>query len=288
MLQSLDAIRFFTRGEPLNLRNVMQRVTLGVEQVAALLQASDYGCYGQIEKRQTRQFAQMCYLGTLEDPEPEIISKLLEYLITIAGEWESLGVVADLPEISPLFEGFRKAGFTIWARQKVYNLSTSEIKKNDGELKWRTWTPNDFSAMYALYKEVIPCVVQSIEPLPRSSMPGLVAYQLNGSLAAYADLVYGPKGIWVQLTASPEAPANGFAESLTQAIPDIYGRPLYISVRSYLPWVESSIEDSGYIHQESQVLLVKHLTLRRQLERSNVKKIFEQSGMEGSLPITNK
>ena len=272
----------------MNLRNVMQRVTPGVEQVAALLQEADYGCYGQIEKRQTKQFAQMCYLGTQEDPEPEIISKLLEYLIKIAGEWKALGVVADLPEISPLFEGFRKAGFTIWARQKVYNLSTNENVKYDTELKWRTWTPNDFTAMHALYKEVVPGVVQSIEPLTRSSMPGLIAYQLNGSLAAYADLVYGPKGIWVQLAASPEAPASRFAESLAQAIPDTYGRPLYISVRSYLPWVESSIENSGYIHQESQVLLVEHLTVRRQLERSKVKQIFEQSGMEGSLPITNK
>jgi hypothetical protein len=46
------------------------------------------------------------------------------------------------------------------------------------------------------------------------------------------------------------------------------------------------MEETGYSGSEAQVLLVKHLVLRRSLERSAVKQIFESSTMEGSLPIT--
>jgi hypothetical protein len=57
-------------------------------------------------------------------------------------------------------------------------------------------------------------------------------------------------------------------------------------VRSYQPWLDAALEEMGSLKKESQILLVKHLVLRKSLELNAVKNIFENSNMEGSLPIT--
>ena len=289
-MQSLDTVRFFTRGEPLNLRNVMQRVASLVEQEAFIWEGeSGQGCYGQIEKRQNRAYAQMCYVGCQEEADPLVLCRLLEPLVQSAGAWKALGVLADLPEASPLFEGFHKAGFRIWARQKVYDLTQTKDQGEETELRWRPWNSTDINSMKTLYREVVPASVQLIEPITRKSAIGMVSTRPNGSLSAYADLEYGPKGVWVQTLVDPEVDPTDLLKSLPQAIPELLGRPVYLCVRSYQPWVDTALENAGYGLQEAQILLVKHLVLRNQVEEQRVvKNIFESGGMEGSLPITQK
>lgn len=140
--------------------------------------------------------------------------------------------------------------------------------------------------MNALYKEVVPSAVQCIEPMTRKAALGLVAYQPDGGLAAYADLEYGPKGIWVEVITSPEVRSAGLLQSLPTAIPELAGRPVYLCVRSYQAWLDAVMHEVGFARSEAQILLVKHLVLRKSLERLAVKQIFDSSTMEGSLPIT--
>ena len=280
-------MRYFTRGEPLNLRNVMQRVAPLVEQEAVIWEGEEgETCYAQIEKRQTRQYAQMCYLGCQEEPDPIDICRLLEHLVKSAGTWKAWGVLADLPESSPLFEGFRKAGFSIWARQNIYQLKSSDNKHGEAAIRWRLWTSEDINFMNTLYKEVVPGAAQCIEPMTRKAALGLVAYQPDGCLAAYADLEYGPKGIWVQVISSSEMSSADLLKALPAAIPELAGRPVFLCVRSYQSWLDVAMEEVGFSSSEAQILLVKHLVLRNSLERNAVKQLFENSTMEGSLPIT--
>ena len=265
----------------------MQRVAPLIEQEAVCWEGENgEGCYGQIEKRQNKQFAQMCYLGCRGEFDQLTICRVLEHLVRSAGAWKSWGVLADLPESSPLFEGFRKAGFTIWARQNIYHLSSKQKEYNEEQIRWRLWTSEDINFMNALYKEIVPGSVQCIEPMTRKAALGLVAYQPNGRLAAYADIEYGTKGIWVQVISSPEAKSGSLLQSLPTAIPELAGRPVYLCVRSYQPWLDAALEETGCLMSEAQILLVKHLVLRKSLERLAVKQIFESSSMEGSLPIT--
>lgn len=288
-MQSLDTVRFFTRGEPLNLRNVMQRVAVLVEQEAFIWEGEDgQSCYGQIEKRQSRPYAQMCFVVCQEEADPLVLCRVLEPLVESAGAWQAWGVLADLPEGSPLFEGFRKAGFRIWARQKIYNLTQTKGQSVETELQWRSWNSTDISSMRVLYREIVPASVQLIEPITRKSAIGMVLTQANGNLSAYADLEYGPKGVWAQMLVDPQVDPTDLLISLPQAIPELLGRPVYLCVRSYQPWVETALENAGYAPQEAQILLIKHLVLRSQVEQRAVKAIFESGGMEGSLPITQK
>jgi hypothetical protein len=265
----------------------MQRVAPLVEQAAIAWEGEDgERCYGQIEKRQNRQHAQMCYLGCQEVSDPLNICRVLEQMVKSAGSWKAWGVLADLPESSPLFEGFRKAGFTIWARQNIYLLGAEAAQNAAQANLWRLWTSDDMASVNSLYKEVVPGLVQCIEPITRKTALGLVAFQPDGRLAAFADLEYGPKGVWVQVITSPDVQAASLLQTLYASIPELYGRPAYLSVRSYLPWLDATLEALGMTRAESQMLLVKNMVLRKALDRNAVKQVFEKNNLEGSLPIT--
>lgn len=265
----------------------MQRVAPLVEQAAVSWEGEDgAACYAQIEKRQTRQYAQMCYLGCQEMPDAVDVCRLLEPLVRSAGAWKAWGVLADLPQSSELLEGFRKAGFTIWARQNIYQLIPNEKGYNEETIQWRLWNSQDIDFMNNLFKEVVPGAVQTIEPMTRKAALGLVAYQSDGSLAGYADLEYGPKGIWAQVISRPNVRAAGLLRDLPGAVPELAGRPVFLCVRSYQSWLDAAVEEAGFSKSEAQVLLVKHLVLRKSLDRSVVKQMLEGSTMEGSLPIT--
>ena len=285
-MESLDAVRLYTRGLPFNLRNVLQRIAPLVEQEAVIWQGNQgESCYGKIEKRQAKSYAQMCYLGGQDEIDPNNLTKVLEALLKKAGSWKSYGVLADLPEQSDLFESFRKVGFSIWARQKIFLLDPKKMPLKSGNKAWRVWNSHDFNAMADIYKSIVPAATQMIEPLSRKSALGLVALQDESRLAGFADLEYGPKGVWVQLITDPQAEFEELISGLPQAISDLLGRPVFLCVRSYQPWLEDLAMRLGYQEQESYILLVKYLVLRNKLEQSALQKIFEAGNVEGSLPI---
>lgn len=287
MLQSLDTVSFFTWGEPLNLRTVMRRVTPLVDREALIWEGEEESCFGQIEKEQNKKFAQMCYLGCSENMQPLVVCRLLEALVNEAGTWKAWGVLADLPEGSDLFEGFRKAGFTIWARQKVFKLTSQEMTPSSPGL-WRSGSEFDKLAIDALSKEVVPAAAQLVDNLSDQWADSMVAYQKDGRLGAFANIEQGPKGIWVSMTVHPEADAQVLLSSLIQEVSDVLDRPIYLAVRSYQPHLENVVARMGFGASESQILLVKYLVVNRALDANQVKKIFETGSFEGSTTFLGK
>ena len=118
-VQGLDTSRLLTRGEPFNFRNLMRRVSPSVDLAAVIWdEVESESTFGQIEKNEYSDYAQISYLGGLEQPDSRVIAGILEALAVTAGEWNAFGILAELPEDSPLFEGFRIAGFSIWSRHR--------------------------------------------------------------------------------------------------------------------------------------------------------------------------
>ena len=56
----------------------------------------------------------------------------------------------------------------------------------------------------SLYNNLVPGLVQQVEPLPPDQLRGMVYYQ-QGELLAYVELRYGPRGIWAQPFVHPDA-----------------------------------------------------------------------------------
>lgn len=286
-MQGLDSVRLLTRGDPLNMRNVMRRVSPTVLQQAIIWEEIEtQTTYAQIEKCETFDFAQMSYLGGLDYPDKHIVASLLEELAQFARGWAAVGILADLPEQSPLFEGFRLAGFTIWARQSIYTFPRTSTGDNDSDTVWRDYQPADRPALIRLHKKHVPAVSHPMAPLNRWSEMGLVALSAEKKYLGYADINVGPRGIWVQPLIDCHANNADLLSRLSAAVANPANRPVYLCARSYQPQLADFAERSGYEKVDSQILLVKHLVQREKVEQRELKRIFESSKVEGSVPLS--
>jgi len=287
MLQSLDTLRLVTRGEPFNLRNLVHSISPPVEQYIAYCDNDpEHPCYAQVISRVDETQGQLTFLGALDDTDQSDITCLLENLVANAGNWGTYYLTCDLPAHSPHLPGFKKAGFLTWANQSVFRLAQVGLDEGKPKFAWRVWNANDMRAMTCLYRGVVPGLFQPIEPLTRKAALGLVLYHPEGDLLAYADLDYGPKGVWVQPMLSPEANDPQMLSDLQKAIPDLYNRPVYLAARSYQPWLASlAAQLPGEIHG-TQFLMVRYLVRQQKVTEPQAFAIYEGANFERSLPVS--
>ncbi len=287
LLQSLDTLRLVTRGEPFNLRNLMHSISPPVEQYVAYCDNDpERPCYAQVISRVDETRGQLSFLGAAGDVDQTNIACLLEYLIANAGKWGTHYITCDLPENSPHLYGFKKAGFLTWANQTVFRPASAGTQSAKPEHLWRTWNANDMRAMTSLYRGVVPGLFQPIEPLTRKAALGLVLYHPEGELLGYADLDYGPKGVWVQPILAPEANDPQILSDLLKAIPELYNRPVFLAARSYQPWLASLAAQLPGEIQGSQLLMVRYLVRQLKVAEPQAFALYETGNIERSMPVS--
>jgi len=222
---------------------------------------------GQVHQSQSSSGAQINYLLQPEDSDPDDLVFLLEGLIKEAGHWGAKQVTADLNIQSDLFSQFRQAGFSVLAKQRIFRFELSDEGGRD-QGSWHIWSSEDIPVMRRLYLTLVPPLIQPVEPLTRREMLGLVAYDPKGALQAYADLAYGPVGVWVLPLIHPQTtiPIDVLLAQMLNSLPERNGRPVYVTARSYQPWVESGLEALGGEPGPEQGLMIHYLALRQRLE----------------------
>lgn len=287
LLQSLDYLRLVTRGEPFNLRNLMHSISPPIEQYVGYCDNDpERPCYAQVISRVDETQGQLTFLGACDDADQSDIASLLENLIANAGKWGTHYITCDLPANSPHLIGFKKAGFLTWANQTIFRLAPAVLEDSKPEFVWRTWNANDMRAMTSLYRGVVPGLFQPIEPLTRKAALGLVLYHPEGELLGYADLDYGPKGVWVQPVLSPEANDPQILSDLQRAIPELYSRPAFLAVRSYQPWLASLAAQVPGEVQGSQLLMVRYLVRQLKVAEPQAFALYETGNIERSMPVS--
>lgn len=243
---------------------------------------------GQIRQSPKLPGAQINYLLSPEGSDKGDLILLLEGLIKEAGQWGAKQVLAEISPDSDGFSQFRRAGFSVLAKQRLFKfVGTGEIQTNLEDY-WRIWTSDDIYAMRCLYMALVPPLIQPVEPLTRLEMLGLVYYDRSGELQAFADLVCGPVGVWVMPFVHPQSGVD-ISELMVQMIadlPDLNGRPVYVAVRSYQPWIESALESLSEERSLEQVLMVKHLAIRQRVSVSMAFKALENGNTEPTFPVT--
>ena len=287
LLQSLDSLRLVTRGEPFNLRNLVQSISPPVEQYSACCDNNpDSPCFAQVISLVDETHAQLTFLGAAAETDQKDITGLLEHLVANAGKWGTHYITCDLPSDSPHFKGFKDAGFLNWASQTIFHLRPDALDAGKPQFAWRTWTTADMRAMTSLYRGIVPGLFQPIEPLTRQTSLGLVLYHAEGSLFGYADLDYGPKGVWVQPVLSPEADDPQVLCDLLKAIPELYGRPVFLAARSYQPWLASLAAQVPGEVCSTQLLLVRYLVRQLKVEETQAFALYEGRNVERGLPVS--
>lgn len=215
---------------------------------------------GQLSYTMGASFARLTFLApedTLEQPE---ISALSDFVASKAGKLGAFHILADVDECSQAFEMLHKAGFAIYARQRIWRLDGQPA--GDGEsADWVSCRSKDVIAARSLYCNVVPGLVQQIEPLPKKEIRGRVYYK-DGEMLAFVETKYGRNGVWLQPFIHPDAgDINRYFINLLQGLPGRGNRPLYICIRSYQSWLESSIVEMGAQPGPSQAVMVRHLTV---------------------------
>jgi hypothetical protein len=204
--------------------------------------------------------ARLSFLAPEGDLDALGLPALLDFAAREIGERGAFHILAEVDEHRDVFEALRKAGFAIYARQRVWQLKENPLGE-DIQVAWRGCNNLDMGSVRSLYSNLVPGLVQQVEPLPPNHLRGLVCYQ-DGDLLAYLELRYGPAGIWVQPFVHPDAQGfAGWLKHLLSNLPNRRTRPIYLCVRSYQSWLEGAIEEMGAQPGPRQAVMVRHLAL---------------------------
>jgi hypothetical protein len=137
----------------------------------------------------------------------------------------------------------------------------------------------------SLYSNVVPGLVQQVEPLPKKNLKGFVYYQ-NSDIRAFVELKYGRYGIWIQPYVHPDV--ENFDRKLVYLLNNLPGRrnrPLYICIRSYQSWLETAIEAIGAQPGSQQAVMVRHLTIANRVKQAHPLTAMNGTHAEPTAPI---
>ena len=176
------------------------------------------------------------------------------------GEHGAPSLIAEVDERSEAFEHLRSAGFAIYVRQRIWQLDEieQEFESAEGDI-WRLESSEDRSAAQSLYHNIVPGLVQQVEPPPTRPGHNLV-YWREGELLGYLDIERGSLGTWIQPYFHPAV--EGFQGLLGAYLKEVRrDRPVYVCVRSYQSWMSRPLERLWFEPAVDQAVMVKRLAI---------------------------
>lgn len=251
----LDTARWLTRGNPLGAAGLMSYVNPARHIYSAIANGENASVLGGITHARDETFAKLYYLAPASQLDHPLLLDLIENLTHQAGTWGAFHVLAEVNETSPAFLLLRKAGFAVYAWQRMWDVS--EVAGTGSGSVWMRVKSVHLPAIQSLYHQIVPPLLQPVEPQPRKAL----GWMCNEGVKCYVGVSHGMYGIVLTPLIHPEA-AN-VSEKLSALIGSLPGRrsrPVYICVRSYQAWLEPVLEDLGAKAGERQAVMVKHLT----------------------------
>ena len=223
-----------------------------------------------------------------DEAASELMNHLMDYLAIQAGEWGALYLTAEVDEHSQVFETLRRANFTVYTRQRVWQFDEGAAAQDEsGSIAhlWRTVNESDRFAVRSLLQSIVPPLAQPLEPYHYAHLNGLL-YHEHSELLAYADVIYGPRGIWVQpfIHPAPEA-VPSLLLALRTDLPRRVGRPLYLGVHAYQAWLEPILQELGASSGPRQVLMVRRLAIEQKSPARVHLPALEKQHAEPSAPF---
>jgi hypothetical protein len=250
----LDTARSLTRGNPLSAVGLMSYVNPAKHIYAAIANGKQDAILGGIIHSRDETFAKLLYLAPTSQLNHPDLPQLIENLVAQAGEWGAFHVLAEVDERSDAFAPLRKSGFSVYAWQRMWDVS--QITEAESRAVWKRVRPIDFHSVQSLYQQIVPPLLHPIEPQPK----GASGWICIDGVKCYVSVSQGVYGIVLVPLIHPEATdVGGKLATLIAHLPDRRNRPVYVCVRSYQAWLEPVLADLGAQGADRQAVMVKHL-----------------------------
>lgn len=252
--------------------------------ITLVARRADVDAVGQCTRRSGRSIARLTFIGPAEVLDHDGGLELLEALAAAAGESGAHNLVAEVDEGSAAFERLRQAGFAIYARQRIWSLDPGSVDRPNGDRGiWRLEKDRDKIPAQSLYLNIVPGLVQQVEPAPSRAGHNMVYYR-EGELLGYLDLERGSLGTWVQAFFHPavEDFYNLLGSFLGEVTTD---RPVYACVRSYQSWMGGPLERLGFEPASDQAVMVKRLAVQVRKPATSPLPAVEGTYPEPTAPI---
>ena len=259
----LDTARTLTRGNPLSAVGLFAYMNPARHVYSAIANGENESVLGGIIHSRDETFAKLLYLAPSSQLGHPDLPELIENLSAQAGEWGAFHVLAEVDENSEAFVPLRKAGFSVYAWQRMWeNTEVADSALNSHAEQatqpevWARARSIHQPAIQSLYYQIVPPLLQPVEPQPKTS----IGWLSNDGAKCYVGVTYGVYGIVLMPLIHPEARDVGakLAELISN-LPDRKNRPLYVCVRSYQAWLEPVLADLGAQAGQRQAVMVKHL-----------------------------
>lgn len=238
---------------------------------------------GQAQHRMGSPVAHCTFLAPRELLDSHALPELLERLLARVGERGAQSLRAEVDESEPTYNALRQAGFSSYARQRVWQITKSQRAKTSTS-SWRPVFASDELAVHLLKNSLLPGQVQQIEIEDPSKLEGYVYYR-EGELQAYVEVKRGPRGIWLLPFVHLDAePIDEMLADLVAKLHPRASRPVYISLRSYQDWLEGALQDLGAQPGPRQAAMARRTTVSLKVEEARRAPVTKRS-TEPSAPI---
>jgi hypothetical protein len=250
----LDAARTLTRGNPLGAVGLFAYMNPGRHIYSAIVNGGEDCVLGGIIHGRAEAFAKLLFLAPSSQLDHPDLPALIETLSAQAGVWGAFHVLAEVDETSDAFIALRKAGFSVYAWQRMWDVSA--IVGSDRPFAWSRVKSVHLPSVQSLYHQIVPPLLQPVEPQPKRAL----GWMCNAGVKCYVSATHGVYGIVLAPLIHPEATdVSGKLASLISRLPDRRNRPVYLCVRSYQAWLEPVLADLGARAADRQAVMVKHL-----------------------------
>ncbi len=253
---TLDSARALTRGHPLGAAGLWAYVNPTRHLYAAIANGGESALLGGVIHTRGDSFAKLLYLAPSSHLDQRQLPSLIEHLAAQAGEWSAFHVLAEVEETSDVFPALRVTGFSVYAWQRLWDVSRIEKTESDARAGWTRMRSIDLPAAQNLHYQIVPPLLHPVEPAPNRAL-GFIADEAK----CYASVTAGMYGIVLTPFIHPdEHHVSEKLSALIENFPDRRGRKIYLCVRSYQAWLEPVLEDLGAQALPRQAVMVKHLT----------------------------
>lgn len=274
---TLDSARALTRGHPLGAMGLLAYINPARHLYAAIANGGDTKLLGGIIHTRGETFAKLLYLAPLSKLDDAQLPELIEHLTKQAGEWNALHVMAEIDETSKVFPALRTAGFSVYAWQRLWDVSQIQKTESTVSKEWKRVQSVDIPAVQNLHYQIVPQLLHPIEPAP-NRVRGFV-YE---NLKCFANVTAGMYGVVLTPLIHPDE--ENVAQKIISLLSKFSNKKIYLNVRSYQTWLEPVLEDLGAKASARQAVMVKHL-VRFSKEKNLVRVVPNNVGVQTS-PIS--